>query len=370
MNSIQSKFSANVRANWRIIWAIALKDIGDAIKNKTTLSIMLGAATMMAFSLAAPLLPGLRDTPTAIVYDPDRSTLIRGLTARDGFRLRMADSQEEMEAAVGESSSPVLGLVLSSEFHEAMGSGETAQVDGYVSHWAAPAEVAELVTFFEQELEKAGWQTVHINVEGHAAYPAIDANGQPFMVAMNLSVMILIIGIALVPHLLVEEKETHTFEALMVSPARFSQVVIGKALAGVFYCLVAALIVLLFSARLFVHWDVIILAVVLGAAFAVAAGLLIGAMCENPTTINLWMSLVIMFFLVPMLLEKLGSSKLPSIVQTIIPWVPSVTFSKLIVFSMAVNLQAAPVLPNAMALASAAVVLLALVVWRVRRSDR
>lgn len=370
MNSIQSKFGANMRANGRIIWAIALKDIGDAIENRTTLSIMLGTATMMAFSLAVPLLLGLRDTPTAIVYDPDRSALIRGLTTRDEFRLRLVDSREEMEVIVGESSNPVLGLVLSSEFHEAAGSGEAVQVDGYVPHWADPVEVAELVAFFEQELEKAGWQTVHVNVEGHAAYPAIDADGQPFMVAMNLSVMILIIGIALVPHLLVEEKETHTFEALMVSPARFSQVVIGKALAGVFYCLVAALIVLLFSARLFVHWDVIVLAVVLGAAFAVAVGLLLGALIDNPTTINLWMSLVIMFFLVPMLLEKLGSSKLPTIVQTIIPWVPSVTFSKLIAFSMAGELRAAPVLPNVVALAGAVAILLALVVWRVQRSDR
>ena len=354
----------------RIIWAIALKDIGDAIRNKTTLSIMIGAAFVMLSSMALPLLLGLQDKPTAIVYTPERSSLVSGLTVRDEFRLHLADSQQEMQDAVGESATMVLGLALPSEFHQAAGSGETVQVDGFVPHWADPAEIRERVTFFEKELEKASWQSIQINVEGHVAYPSLDAGGQPFMIAMNLSLLVLLIGLSLVPHLLVEEKETHTFEALMVSPARFSQVVIGKALTGVFYCLCAAAIVFVFKARLFVHWDVILLAVILGAAFAVAAGLLIGAMSDNPTTINLWMSLGIMGLLVPVLLDNLSSSKLPAVVRAIIPWIPSVTFSKLIVFSMAGDLSAAPVWANAAALAGAALILLALVVWRVRRADR
>jgi ABC-2 type transport system permease protein len=331
---------------------------------------MIGSAFIILSSMAMPLLVGIKDTPTAIVYTKERSTLVRGLTVRDEFRLRLVDSEQEMQDAVGETVTLVLGLTLPPEFHQAAGSGQVVQVDGYVPHWADPAEVGELVAFFEKELEKASWQTIDIDVEGHAAYPPLDSGGQPFMVSMNLSIIMLVIGLSLVPHLLVEEKETHTFEALMVSPARFSQVVIGKALAGMFYCLCAALIVFVLNGKMFVHWDVIILAVVLGAALAVAAGLLIGARCENPATINLWMGLTIMFLLIPVLLENLSSSKLPGFVRAIVPWVPSVAFSKLIGFSMAGDLSAAPIWPNAAALAGATLILLGFVVWQVRRSDR
>ena len=65
------------------------------------------------------------------------------------------------------------------------------------------------------------------------------------MISLSLAVVIITIGIILVPFLMIEEKENHTIEALMVSPAIYSQIVIGKAIAGTFYCLVAAAIVLL-----------------------------------------------------------------------------------------------------------------------------
>jgi len=42
---------------------------------------------------------------------------------------------------------------------------------------------------------------------------------------------------------MVEEKEKHTMEALLVSPASYSQIVLGKTIAGIFYCLTAAAVV-------------------------------------------------------------------------------------------------------------------------------
>jgi ABC-type transport system involved in multi-copper enzyme maturation permease subunit len=360
----------SLRANLRIILVIAAKDITDAIKNKTTLSIMLGVGVMMLVGLALPLLLGLRHTPTAIVYDPDRSTLIRGLTARSEFRLRLVDSQEELEPTVAGSPELVLGIVIPAGFQQAEGSGGEIAMDGYFAHWAKPDEVAELVAFFEEELGAASWQTVHIAVEGHAVYPSSELGLQPLLLAMNLTILLLVVGLALVPHLLIEEKETHTFEALLVSPARFSQVVAGKALAGVFYCLCAAVVVFVFNTRWIVHWEIAALAFLLGAAFAVAVGLLMGIVSENPATINLWMSLVLMILLVPALLAELASARLPAVVQEIVPWMPSVAMAKLLGFSMVGAVPAGDIWSNAGILAAESLVFYALVVWRVRRMDR
>lgn len=360
----------DLRTDLRILWAIVAKDITDAIKNRTTLSIMLGAAVMMLSAMALPLLLGARHTPAAVVYDPAKSTLIRGLTARSEFRLRLVDSQEDLESAVAGSAELVLGIVIPAGFQQAEGSGEEIEMDGYYAHWADPEEVAELAAFFEDELGRASWQTVHITVQDHAVYPSSELGGQPFLLAMNLTLMVLVVGLALVPHLLVEEKETHTFEALLVSPARFSQVVAGKALAGLFYCLCAAVVVFVLNARWIVHWEVAALAFLLGAAFSVALGLLMGVVSENPTTINLWMSLIVMTLLMPMILMQLASAKLPAVVQAIIPWMPTVAMADLIGFSMTGAIPAPDLWSNVGILVVESLAFYALVVWRVRRSDR
>lgn len=360
----------NLKESVRIILTIAAKDITDAIKNSTTLSIMLGVAVMMLVGMALPLLFGLRRVPTAIVYDPAKSTLIRGLTARSEFDLRLVDSQEELESAVAGSSELVLGIVIPAGFQQAEGSGGEIEMDGYFAHWANPDKVAGLVAFFEKELGAASWQTVHIAIEGHAVYPSSELDLQPSLLAINLTVLLLIVGLALVPYLMIEEKETHTFDALLVSPARFGQVVSGKALAGMFYCLCAAVVVFLFNTRWIVHWEIAALAFVLGAAFTVAVGLLLGIISENPTTVNLWVGLLLMLLLVPMLLAKLVSAKLPVVVQAILPWMPSVAMGKLVGLSMVGVVPAMDIWSNAGILAVESLVFYALVVWRVRRSDR
>ena len=360
----------NLRESIRITLAIAAKDITDAIKNKTTLSIMLGVGVMMVAGMALPLLLVLRHTPVAVVYDPDRSTLIRGLTTRSEFRLRLVDSQEELESTVAGSPELMLGIVIPAGFQQAEGSGGEIEMDGYFAHWANSDKVAELVAFFEEELGEASWQTVRIHVAGHALYPSSDLGGQPFLLAMNLTILVLVVGLALVPYLLIEEKETHTFDALLVSPARYSQVVAGKALAGMFYCLCAAVVVFLFNIRWIVHWEIAALAFLWGAAFAVAIGLLLGIISENPTSVNLWVGLLLMLLLLPMLLLELASAKLPTLVQVILPWTPSVALAKLVGFSMVGPVPAASIWSNMGILAVESLVFYALVAWRVRRSDR
>ncbi len=372
MNTTQSKLGEGQRSSQgvRIIWAIATKDIVDALRNKTTLSIMVGVAFMMLLGMALPLLLGLKDIPTAVVYDPGQSTLIKALTARDEFRLRLVESQEEIERVLTSSPNAALGLVIPAEYRQAAGSGGAVEIQGYYAHWADSARVASLATLFEGKLGEASWQTVHINTEGHVVYPAYDGSGQLTMFSLSTSIILMMMGFSLVPLLMVEEKETHTFDALLVSPASLSQVVIGKAIAGSVYCLVAAAVVFAFNAKLIVHWEVVILAALLGAAFAVAVGLLMGALFDTPATLGLWTGLLAIVLVVPTVFGFLTNAKVPAIVQTVIPWIPSVALSKLLTLSMAGNFPAAALWTNTVALLGAALIVYVIVVWRVRRADR
>ena len=366
MNTTKRKF----RDNLRIIWAIAVKDIVDAIKNKTTISIIVGVAFLMLSGQALPLLLKLKNTPSAVVYDAGKSSLVSELKKSDDLRLRPVRTRQEMEEAVGESSGALLGLIIPASFDQTLETGGPVELDGYFVHWIKPSEAAGVQAFFEDKLAELTGQPVRVNIKDHTVYPSPDGGGQPFMVAMSLVTAILTICGAIVPFLMIEEKETHTLDALLVSPASIGQVVTGKALAGTFYGLTAAGVVFAFNRAMVVRWEIALLAAICGAAFAVAVGLLLGSLFDNPGSMNLWFGAALLVLLMPMFLVNTLGSNAPAIVRTIMLWIPSVLLSKVVLISFSGGVPWGEVLTNLGVILGCAALLLVLVAWRVRRSDK
>lgn len=354
----------------RIIWAIAAKDIGTAIKNKMVLSIILGTLLVVINGSVLPLLLGLRNTPTAIVYDEGRSTIIRALTVREDFRLRLVDSQDEMLEAISGAPETQIGLIIPADFDQRAGSSEVIELQGFVAHWADPEKVSQWKAIFEEEIGLASWGTVRINTEGRRLYPSVDTGGQLSLTSLMIVIVILTIGMALVPLLFIEEKEAHTFEALLVSPASLGQVVAGKALAGGFYCLVASVVVLTLNRYLVVHWGVAILAVLLGAAFAVALGLVVGYLSETPATTGLWGGLLIIILLVITGLQAFKGEDWPQFIQAALDLQPGSAMIKMLRVSMAGEIPFGVLWANAVALFVVAAVIYAVILGLLHRSDR
>jgi len=360
----------SLRENLRIIWAIAAKDMVDAIKNRTTISIMIGVALFMLSAQAAPLLLKLRSVPRVYYYDVGQSTQIAELAKGEEISLIKMPSQGVVEKTIAESAGTAVGLVIPVDFDQDVQAGEGVILEGYYAHWVTVADVEETTSFLEQELSAQIGCPVTINLEGNVIYPGPDADGQPFMISLSLMVMMLTMGGFLVPLLMVEEKEKHTMEALLVSPASYSQIVFGKAIAGVFYCLTAAAIVLLINHSMVHQWGVAILAVVCGAFFTVAIGLLVGTLFENQGTMNLWLGLILLVLIMPVFLAQTMGARLPQIFSAIVPWLPSVAMSKVVKISFSNHLPVDQLLTNVGMMVGFTVVLLTLVAWRVRRMDR
>lgn len=360
----------NLSDNLRIMWAIAAKDIVDAIKNKTTISIIVGVAFLMLSGQALPLLLKLKSIPSVVVYDAGESGLVAELKKSDDLGLRAARSQQEMQDAVGAAASPLLGLAIPANFDQTLETGGPVELAGYFVHWISPADAAEVEIFFEEKLTQVVGKQVRINTKGRAVYPVPDGGGHPFMVAMSLVTAILTICGAIVPFLMIEEKETHTLDALLVSPASIGQVVAGKATAGTFYGLTAAGVVFAFNLRMVAHWEVALLAALCGTLFAVAVGLLLGSLFDNPGSMNLWFGAALVVLLMPMFLVNTLGANAPAILRTIMSWIPSVLLIKVILISFSGSVPWGEVLTNLGAILGCTGLLLALVVWRVRRSDR
>jgi ABC-type Na+ efflux pump permease subunit len=177
-------------------------------------------------------------------------------------------------------------------------------------------------------------------------------------------------GLALVPFLFIEEKESHTLDALLVSPARFWQIVAGKMIAGGSYCLVAATIVLLFNFRMVVHWDLMLITVFLGTAFAVAIGLLLGMIFDNAASMGLWTSLLTLLLLFSPLVQVMGSGKIPPVIYTVLSWLPTSALYQMITQAMLGEVNLTPIWEGMLLLVVPTMLLGILVVWRIRQMDK
>jgi len=354
----------------RIVQAIAVKDISMAIKNKIVLSLLLGTLLVVANGSLLPILLGLHSTPTAIVYDEGRSTIVRALAAQEEIRVRLVDSLEEMEAAVSEAPEPRLGLIIPVDFDQRAGSVETLELQAYFAHWANPEKIDHLVSVFQEQLSLAIWGKVQIETAGNILYPTVESGGQPSITSLMMFIVILTIGMARVPLLFLEERESHTIDALLISPASLSQVLAGKALAGAFYCLAAALVVMLINRYLIVHWGAVLLAVIFGAAFSVALGLLVGLIAKNQTSTGLWGSAIIFCLMALTIFDSFQIADWPVFVQKILQWQPGSTITHLLEISMAGEIPPGLMWSNAAALLAAALLVYALVLGMLRRADR
>ena len=264
----------------------------------------------------------------------------------------------------------MLGLVIPAGFDEQLDRDGTAEIEGYAVHWARPGDIDEIRLVFESKLTEAAGVPLHINVSDQPVYPPPEAGGQPFMITLVLLMAITIICAMVVPYLLIEEKETHTLDALLVSPATSGQVIAGKALAGLFFGLIAAAVVLAFNLPMINNWPLIILAVLCGVLFAVALGLLLGGIFDNQQNLNLWMGLVLILLLMPVFLANFGGSNWPPAVSAILPWIPTVALGKLIRASFSDGVPIDQILVNVGIIAAVALMLYGLVAWRVRHFEQ
>jgi ABC-2 type transport system permease protein len=361
----------NFKDRLRIIWAIAVKDIVDALKNKTTLSVMLGVALLMLGNQALPLILSLEETPTALVYDPGESQWVAKLREREQLDLIPVTSQETLKTTIQESSQEgLIGLVIPINFDQTVDLNEEIQIEAYSVYWADPEEVTQVANQFEAQMSDIAGINMHINLEGNALYPQPDSGGRPFMLAMSLVVVIITISSIIVPYTMIEEKEIHTMDALLVSPASHSEIVIGKAIAGMVFGVVAAGVVFAFNRALVVHWELAIIATLCGTLMSVGIGLLLGTLFENVQNLAIWSGLPLLVLLVPLFLSEMISSRWPGVIQGIISWIPSVSLSRAFLISFSADPPVGQYFLNLGVVLGFAILFLAAVVWVVRRYDR
>jgi len=346
---------------WRIVLALAAKDIVDALKNKTTLTIVLGLAMVMLTVQALPLLLKLNDRPRVAIYDAARSGLAD--TLRQGravqiYELRTAE--DALNTAV-ETSGALVAVMLPEGWENSTGN---LTIEGYLAYWIPAKTAAQLVRDIEQELTAVTGRTVTIQTQ--TVYPTLENGGHTIMVALGLVLATILITSILVPHLILEEKTTHTMDLLRVSPVSVNQILLGKGLAGTVYGVLAAATLLAFNLSMIHLWAIMLPAIFGIVLFGVGLGLLVGLLVENEGAVQMWVGLLAVVLIFPLMLAFIGTDKLPAWVQQIVTWLPTTAVFDLIRLSFGNTWLPEQVWPKFTAVLLATVLVFVLAGWRLQ----
>jgi len=348
---------------------IALKDIIDSLRNRLIISMILGLIIMLVLLKIMPLIITTPNTEV-VIYDAGDSSLVDKLENSSLFRVHKANSLPNLLDRIGSTGGfgARLGLVIPADFDQNLNNATPTKLEGFLP-WTYRTKSDKLKTTFEQQISEVAGNSISIVIQDTFAFPS---SGDSFMLGFSTwsSVsVILIMGISLVPTLLFEEKENKTMDALLVSPASIGQVVVGKAIAGLFYMLVTATVVFGLNWTGVVHWKVAILFTIISGFFGVSVGLIIGSFFKRQQDAT-GLSMFLIVLLIGTIFVDLIKLDLPIFVQEAIPLVPSVAMTKIIQFSFLERAPWAQIIPNLASIGIISSLLYAIVIWRILQSDR
>ncbi len=364
------------RATWpgnlRIMWAITAKDLVDALKSKTIASNLVIALVMMVVYKMMPAWDRPSALPRLYLYETGGSSVAAALEGSSRLEGRPVSSLEKLAEVVARGDETVLGLVIPSGVDARADSGEPLELEGYLVYWAGDEPARDLVALAEEEIAARTGHSVRIRLGEDRVYPALDAahpGSAPMMALLAILLGMLMIGLSVAPHLLIEERQARTLDLLLVSPARSSHVALAKALTSLFYCLTAGAVILAFNAEFINHWGVAILATGVAAVFASALGLLLGMVCGVRQEVVIWTMALFAILLIPVFLSFMRDI-VPTVVQGVLPYIPTVALARGFQVAFVKQATASAFLPELAYAAGWAALLLVAVAWVVRRSDR
>jgi hypothetical protein len=350
-----------------IAWIIGTKDILDALKNKSSRSNIIIMIGMVVFFYWFGTLRPFDKGVNVVVYDEgDTSLAIEAVTLGNGaeYSFREASSLQEMEQKMAYQT---LGLVLPADLDQTLASGGTPTLSGYI-FWVDRMKVAQLEAKYSQAFSEILGQPVQVVIGQNVVIPQAGADGMQTNVTYDMIYFVLSTALLLIPHLMMEEKQTKTLDALLTSPASPGQVVLGKALAGFFYILVIGGLGMALFSLYIVNWAMALAAFLGYALFAIGLGLAVGSFTKSMKEIGLWMVVLMLFLVIPPLFYM--ESNLKAGIRMVLTWFPSSALVSLFRYSCSTGVTSAQFLPNlAIAIVSIGIVF-GLVIWKVRRSDR
>ena len=284
-----------------IIWAIARKDIAEALRNLVMLSVILGVLVLVGSSQIGVLLQQMSGKYNVYINDTTGYDLAYSLNTPPTLNLIAVTSDEELNQALINNPGTTVGLKLTTD------NLGTLSVDASYAHWVDRDEASTIIDITEQFLRsELGKAVTTVHLQDNSVYPEGTTNRMVNSMSIILIIALFAFCGSLVPMLLAEEKRRKTMDVLMVSPASVGDIISGKAIAGMFYGLLTACVTVILLNRYILHWEIAVLVSLLGTMLAVTTGLLLGVLINSYQAMNIYSAGLLFLLFLPLIPEVMG----------------------------------------------------------------
>ena len=289
----------------RTIWAIVRKDTLDIWKNKPTLAGLIYPIIMALLYLLISRLVGTNETKV-LVYNPGSSPLAQViLNSVNNGVLVPASSAGQVEAAFGPNGAKVksdymVGLVLPADFESSLRSGSKPTVTLFINGKGMSISSRLLETVITDYARTVASPQPPVNIVLSKINPpsttdtvtALSQIYTPLVLLLSLT-----IGATFIPLLLLEEKEKKTLRMLLVSPASFRDILIGKLLVVLVFQLLITSVSLAILRGFSGNVLLVVVYVILGAVFSLSLGLFFGSVFTTTSSANAAIGFVTLIFI-------------------------------------------------------------------------
>lgn len=352
--------------NFRIVLAIAWKDILEGWKNKVILTSVITALFLVIFYNYMPDLTRGDELPLMVIYDPFGYIEYEDTAGITDFNYRVEQDEGAFLHILRDMETPVIGLTLEEDLHN-LKANSPLILQGYYPYWMKSSQIADIITTADMTLEKI-WETpIEFNKEEKIVYPIMDdyAYGKTFIATAGLLLQLAIMGLSMAPQLIVEEKESHTLQAIVVSPANLSHFILGKTLAVLFYTFLTTTIGLFFVGPLIIHWGLVLTALLIGMLTIIIPGILLGVLLESKQQIHIWVWVMFIPVILPIFFSVVRV--LPNNMMNFIDWWPTVALSRLLRVGFTLNPPINTYGSEVIYLLSLSLVLFGITVWVIQK---
>ena len=354
----------------KMILTIARKDISQAIRDRMILGVIIGVLMLILPSQLLPIILQNESIPYAVIYGSEPTALANNLTDQPDTRAYSVKSLPDLLDEVASGRNKIIGLILPEDFLFGTAEKERITIEAYLPHWTKPDEANQLVQHFENKIRSLVGSPIDIIIVDDQVHPDEDTRGTQVMFILQMVNAIMTMTLILVPQLLITEKETHTLDALLVSPASLADLVIGKGLTGFFYATIAVLIVVPMNLKIIAHWPLMLFSIFSGITFAVLMGLVIGLLFENnhQATMVMWIGGLIA--IAPAFIKLILTVNLPPILEALVTWLPSGQLAVLLQMSLMKTVDQRAVLLGLGSIWVFSIIFFGLNLWLLKKKTR
>ncbi len=300
--------SRGARASGRRILHLLAKDLRTGPRSPVFLFVV-GMPVLMTFLMQAVFLTLLDPQPRLGIADLGRSQITANFLALDSMEVTVAPDAATVRRLV-EHNDVDAGLVLGPGFDDAVRAGERPALEFFAAGESLAANRLLLALATMDEIRRVEGRPAPVRIVVNDDIGGADPEGGKTdsrntlpiaqrLVPLLVMYVLVMVGIFFTAFMLVQERERHTLDALLVTPVKIAELLLAKALLSFILVSTMSYLTLLLNGALTAQPLPLLVSLAVAGVFCIEIGLLYGSLAGSAKTLYMLVKTLNIFIVTP-----------------------------------------------------------------------